>query len=81
MSLGVPTIVSDASSLPEVVGEGAIIVDPHNPEKLAQAIAYLLKDEDLRKNLSQKGIDRSKAFSWKKTAENTIEVYKAIAKE
>ena len=81
ISLGVPTIVSNATSLPEVVGDGAIIVDPHNPEKLAQAIAYLLKDKDLRKKLTQKGIDRSKAFSWRKTAENTIEVYKAIVKE
>ena len=78
MSLGVPTIVSNASSLPEVVGDGAIIVDPRNPQDLAHAIQSLFKDENLRKNLSQKGIERSQAFSWRKTAEKTIEVYKSL---
>ena len=75
MSLGVPTIVSNASSLPEVVSDGAIIVDPHDPQDLAQAIGSLLKDEDLRKNLSKRGIERSQAFSWRKTAEETLKVY------
>jgi glycosyltransferase involved in cell wall biosynthesis len=75
MSLGVPTIVSNASSLPEVVSDGAIIVDPKDPQGLAQAIVSLLKDEDLRKKLSQKGIERSQSFSWRKTAEETLEVY------
>ena len=75
MSLGIPTIVSNASSLPEVVGDGAMIVDPRNPQDLAQSILSLLKDEDLRKKLSQKGIERSKTFSWKKTAEETLRLY------
>jgi glycosyltransferase involved in cell wall biosynthesis len=81
MSLGVPTIVSNTSSLPEVVGDGAMIVDPRNPQDLAQAIQSLFKDENLRKNLSQKGIERSQAFSWRKTAEKTIEVYKSVLEE
>ena len=75
MSLGVPTIVSNASSLPEVVSDGAIIVDSQNPQDLAQAVLSLLKDEDLRKNLSKRGIERSQAFSWRKTAEETLKIY------
>ena len=75
MSLGVPTIVSNTSSLPEVVGDGAMIVDPHDPQDLSQAVVSLLKDGDLRKKLSQKGIERSKAFSWRKTAKETLNIY------
>ena len=81
MSLGVPTIVSNASSLPEVVSDGAIIVDSHDPQDLAQAILTLLKDEDLRKKLSQKGIERSQTFSWKKAAEETFDLYLKVYEE
>jgi glycosyltransferase involved in cell wall biosynthesis len=80
MSLGVPTIVSDASSLPEIVGDGAIIINPQNPQDLAQAILSLLKDEDLRKKLSQKGIERSQTFSWIKAAEDTFKIYLEVHK-
>jgi glycosyltransferase involved in cell wall biosynthesis len=81
MSLGVPTIVSNASSLPEVVSDGAIIVDPKDPQDLAQAITRLLKDENLRKKLSQKGIERSQTFSWKKAAEETFDLYLKVYEE
>jgi glycosyltransferase involved in cell wall biosynthesis len=81
MSLGVPTIVSNASSLPEVVSDGAIIIDSHDPQDLAQAVVSLLKDEDLRKNLSKRGIERSKVFSWRKAAEETLEVYLKVYRE
>ena len=81
MSLGVPTIVSNTSSLPEVVSDGAIIIDSHDPQDLAQAVVSLLKDEDLRKNLSKRGIERSKVFSWRKAAEETLEVYLKVYRE
>lgn len=76
--MGIPIIVSNTSSLTEVADDGAMIVDPLNPQDLAQAIKSLLRDESLRRKLSQKGIERSQAFSWRKTAEKTIEVYKSL---
>jgi len=55
-----------------------LVVDPKDPENLAQAILRSVTDENLRKDLSRKGIERSQAFSWRKTAERTIEVYKSL---
>lgn len=78
MSLGVPTIVSNASSLPEVVGDGALIVDPHDSNDLAQAISRLMADESLRNSLSRKGIEQSKTFSWVKAALQTLMIYKEV---
>jgi glycosyltransferase involved in cell wall biosynthesis len=63
------------------VGDGAMIVEPHDPQNLAQAILTLLKDDDLRKNLSQRAIKHSQVFSWKKTAEETLELYLKVCKE
>jgi glycosyltransferase involved in cell wall biosynthesis len=81
MSLGVPTIVSNISSLPEIAGNGAITIDPRNAENLAEAILRLMNDENFRRDVSRKGIERSQAFSWKKTAEETIDVYKSVSQK
>ena len=80
MSQGVPTIVSHASSLPEVVADGALLVDPHSPEDLAGAILKVLKDVDLRSRLSQRGIERSRAFSWETMARQTLAIYNAMGR-
>jgi len=78
MSLGIPTIVSNISSLPEVVGNGAILVDPFNSQDLAQAILKITKDKDFRHALVKKGIERSKVFSWETTARKTLDIYNEI---
>jgi glycosyltransferase involved in cell wall biosynthesis len=50
-------------------------VEPNDPQNLAKAIISLSKDENSRKNISEKGIERSQSFSWRKTAEETLKIY------
>jgi glycosyltransferase involved in cell wall biosynthesis len=80
MSLGVPTITSDRSSLPEVAGEGAITVDPENPEAISSVLEKVLADRKLRDALSKKGVAQAEKFSWEKCAEETLAVYKYLSK-
>jgi glycosyltransferase involved in cell wall biosynthesis len=81
MSLGVPTIVSNASSLPEVVANGALLIDPKDPQDLAGTILKVLNDMDLRRKLSQKGMKRSRAFSWETMARQTLTIYNEVCQE
>src|SRR5690606_15624134 len=62
MACGTPTIVSNNSSLPEVVGDAALLVNPNNWEEIAVAIHRLLTDDDLHADLSQRGLDRASYF-------------------
>ena len=77
MACGVPTVTSNVSSLPEIVGQAGIMVDPYKPEELASAMEMILTDEKLRQRLSQKGIEQAKKFSWEKCAENTFRILTA----
>jgi glycosyltransferase involved in cell wall biosynthesis len=76
MACGVPTIVSHASSLPEVVGTGALMVDPYNIDELAWAMETILADKDLREGLIKKGFAQAKKFSWPKCARDTLKLIK-----
>ncbi len=78
MAHGIPTIVSNTSSLPEVVGDGALLVHPRDPQDLAAAILSLTTDMGLRDKLSQKGVERSKAFSWQMAARQTLSIYEEV---
>ncbi|MEA3442838.1 MAG: glycosyltransferase family 1 protein [Chloroflexota bacterium] len=80
MACGTPVVASNISSLPEIVGDAGILVDPNNTEQIAEAILKVIKDSELRTNLSQKAIKRAALFSWDKTAKQTLEVLKAVAK-
>jgi len=75
MACGTPVVCSNAASLPEVVGDAAIMVDPYDVEGLAEAMRRVLADADLREELRVKGLARAKHFSWEKAARETIEVY------
>ena len=77
MACGTPVVVSDTSSLPEVVGGAGLLVNPSNPRAGAQAIERLLQDADLRRDMSVRGIERAKEFSWRKTAEKTLQAIDA----
>lgn len=79
MQCGVPVITSNTTSLPEVVGDAGIMVDPKDSDALCQAIFDILTSGILRDELSKKGIERAKKFSWAKCAANTVEVYKKAA--
>jgi glycosyltransferase involved in cell wall biosynthesis len=68
MSLGTPVITSSISSLPEVAGDAALLVDPYNPEEISQAMEKMYADSGLRTILVEKGYARTKLFSWNKSA-------------
>jgi len=72
-SCGAPVICANTSSLPEIVGKGAILVDPKNPEEIAKSMEKVLNLET-RKELIERGFVRVKEFSWQKTAQKTWEV-------
>lgn len=78
MQCGVPVITSNTSSLPEVVGDAGILIDPKDEDQLCQAMFNMLNDSNLRTTLSQKGLERAKQFSWKKCADQTVEIYQKI---
>ncbi len=69
MRCGVPVITSNVTSMPEVCGDAGLLVDPFDVKAISQAIERLDTDEKLRKELSQKALDRAKLFSWQKTSE------------
>lgn len=76
MQCGTPVITSNTSSLPEVVGDAGIMVDPIDEDALCQSMIDIAKDSELRNSFSAKGIQRAKLFSWGKCVEETINAYK-----
>jgi len=76
MACGTPVLCSNATSLPEVVGEGAMLFDPQNEDELSQALTSLLNNEALRSDLGQAGLRQALRFSWRRTAEETLAAYK-----
>jgi len=78
MACGCPVICSDAASLPEVAGDAAIYIDPTQREDLAAAMDRVVGDAALRENLTRKGLSRSAQFSWKRTAKQTLQVFKSV---
>jgi glycosyltransferase involved in cell wall biosynthesis len=76
MASGVPCIASRSSSLPEIAGQAALFFNPKNIISIAEAMEKIVKDEELRKNLTELGISRSKEFSWEKCAHDTFDVLK-----
>lgn len=78
MACGAPVICSNASSLPEVVGDAGIPVDPRDVSGLAQAISRVLNDEPLRRELRARGIKQASRFTWERTARETLELYKNV---
>lgn len=76
MSFGTPVITSNFSSLPEAVGDAAIMINPYNPNELSKAMEMVLSDKKLRDFLIKKGFERIKKFSWHKCARETLDVLK-----
>lgn len=79
MACGTPVITSCGSSLPEVVGDAGILVDPRNVEGLAGAIARVLEDREMQHRMRERGIARAKRFSWEACARETLKVYGSVA--
>jgi glycosyltransferase involved in cell wall biosynthesis len=79
MACGCPVITSNVSSLPEVVGDAALLVDPYNVEALAQAMLTVLEDDELKKEMSKRGIAQAQKFSWDKAAAEFLAVCTDVA--
>jgi glycosyltransferase involved in cell wall biosynthesis len=79
MACGTPVVVSNVASLPEVVGDAGLLVDPNNWEELAVALWRVLTDEQLANELRQKGLQRASLFSWERAAQETLAVYRQVA--
>lgn len=78
MSCGTSVITSNLTSIPEVTGDAAILIDPFNSQELSDKLFELLDNDDLRKNLAKKGYEKSLEFSWRKTAEKTLKAYNSL---
>jgi glycosyltransferase involved in cell wall biosynthesis len=76
MACGTPVITSNLSSLPEVAGDAAILIDPYRVEEITDAMQAIANDVGLRSHLSQLGLQRATQFSWQKTGQATAEVLK-----
>jgi len=78
MACGLPVVTSYASSLPEVMGDAALTVDPYNVNDIARALAEILTNENLRNKLIERGLKRAGEFTWRKTADEYLEILKNL---
>jgi glycosyltransferase involved in cell wall biosynthesis len=76
MACGTPVVCSNATSLPEVAGDAALLVEPGRAEPLAEAIRRVLTDQTLAEDLRKRGLHQARAFTWKRAAQETVEVYR-----
>jgi glycosyltransferase involved in cell wall biosynthesis len=75
MASGTPVVTSNVSSLPEVAGDAALLVDPYDPEAIASAVWSVLTDESVRRTLRGKGLARAREFSWEASVRRVREIY------
>ncbi|MEW6248462.1 MAG: glycosyltransferase family 1 protein [Nitrospirota bacterium] len=78
MACGCPVISSNAASLPEVAGDAAILVDPKDTQGFSDAMARVLADADLRRDLREKGLTQAAQFTWDRTAREMVAVYRKV---
>ncbi len=81
MSCGTPVIATHTSSLPEVVSDAGILIDPSNPIDISTALEHLLGSDMLRKDLVQRGLERAKTFTWERAAKQTLSVFQNVAQQ
>jgi glycosyltransferase involved in cell wall biosynthesis len=78
MACGAPVITSRVSALPEVVGDAGVLVDPYSEPAISEAMGELLTSPKKRADLSTRGRARSRDFSWRQVAEQTVQVYEQV---
>ena len=78
LACGIPTVTSNTSSIPEVAGSAAILVDPTDVSQIANAIGKLLSDDDLRQHFGQAALIQAAQFTWERTAAETLQVYRDV---
>jgi len=79
MAAGTPIVASNSSSLPEVVADAGLLVDPRSPQEIAQAIERLLTDRDLATTLIERGRQRARQFTWDQTADQTKAFFERVS--
>lgn len=79
MACGVPVITSNTSSLPEVVGEAGLTVDPNDEIAMAKALSQILTDPTRRQQMREQGLQQAQKFNWQATARHTLEIYRQVA--
>lgn len=78
MACGLPVIASNVASLPEVVGDAGLLIDPHDVDELTVAMWRVRNDGDLRREMTEKGLRQATRFSWERAARETLEIYRLI---
>jgi glycosyltransferase involved in cell wall biosynthesis len=76
MACGLPVVVSNVASLPEVVGDAGQLIDPHDVDELTVAMWRVLNDSALREQMREKGLKQAGRFSWERAARETVEIYR-----
>ena len=79
MSLGVPVLGSNVTSIPEIIGEAGLLFNPHNANEIAKNMEKVLKNRKIRNTLIEKGKKRVKEFNWDLAASQTLKVYHQVA--
>jgi glycosyltransferase involved in cell wall biosynthesis len=79
MASGTPVVTSNVSSLPEVAGDAAVLIDPYDPASIAGGIEQVLTNETLRHDLRQKGLARARQFSWEQSVRRVREIYEEVS--
>ncbi|HEV2288801.1 MAG TPA: glycosyltransferase family 1 protein [Candidatus Acidoferrales bacterium] len=81
MAHGAPVVASNVSSLPEILGDAALLVNPENVFEIARGIQRVLTDDSLRRDLIERGYDQVRRYSWERTARQLLEIYEETSKE
>ena len=80
MASGTPVVVSKVSSLPEVVGDSGVLVNPYDATSIANGVQTVLTDTNFAEDLKKRGLARSRTFSWEKSIERIHRIYQEVAK-
>ncbi len=78
MACGTPVICSEKTSIAEITGDAAVLIDPAEPESIADALVRVLSDSEFAKTLSEKGLERAREYTWDRTARQTYEAYRSV---
>ncbi len=78
MACGLPVVVSNVASLPEVVGDAGLLIDPHDVDELTVSMWRLLNDQELREEMRAAGLRQAARFSWERAARETLEIYRHV---
>ena len=78
MACGTPVVTSNITSLPEVVGDAGLLVDPYSTDEIAEAMWRVISDGNLRKTMVAKGLERARLFTWENSARTLLELFGTV---